>query len=104
MRLLAPIAIYGLRASEPCQLFYEHLSADWLDVPCLPELAYYTKGHRGKRLPVMAGLDTLLRPVAEARSSGLIYLCRGVVTDGRTAIPPPDCALRSSNGSVRTSR
>ena len=31
LRLFAPIAIYGLRASEPCFLFYEHLNGDWLD-------------------------------------------------------------------------
>ena len=49
LRLFAPMALYGLRASEPCFLFEEHLREDWLDVPCLPEMAYFTKGRREKR-------------------------------------------------------
>ena len=59
LRLFGPMAIYGLRASEPCLLFHEHLRGDWLDVPCLPELAYYTKGRREKRLPIIPGLDSV---------------------------------------------
>ena len=81
LRLFGPIAIYGLRASEPCLLFHEHLHGDWLDVPCLPELAYYTKGRRAKRLPLIPCLGRLLRTSAEARPSGLLYLRRGVITN-----------------------
>jgi integrase len=84
LRLFSPLVIYGLRAAEPCLLFYEHLRDGWLDVPCLPELAYYTKGRREKRLPIIAGMDALLRPAAETRTSGLLYLRRGTVVDSGT--------------------
>ena len=85
LRLFAPMAIYGLRAGEPCMLFHEHFGGGWLNVPCLPELAFYTKGRREKRLPILPCLDTLVRTVAETPSGGLIYLRRGVVATSKAA-------------------
>jgi hypothetical protein len=58
LRLFGLLAIYGLRASEPCLLFHEHLRGDWLDVPCLPELGYYTKAaakNGSRSYPVWTG-------------------------------------------------
>ena len=78
LRLFALLTIYGLRASEPCLLFHEHLHADWVNVCCLPELAYFTKGRRDKRLPMIPCLGTLLRTTTvDPPPAGLIYLRRG---------------------------
>jgi hypothetical protein len=85
LRLFGPVIVFGLRAAEPCLLFYEHVRDDWLTVPCLPELDYYTKGRREKRLPIIPGLDMVLRSAAAARSSGLLYLRRGVLANTATA-------------------
>ena len=82
LRLFAPIALYGLRASEPCFLFEEHLREDWLDVPCLPELAYYTKGRREKRLPILPCLSALFRPMVGPNPRGLLYRRRNVIATG----------------------
>lgn len=79
LRLFAPLAVYGLRAAEPCYLLYEHLDQDWLRVPCLPELAYQTKGRREKRLPLIPCLAALLQPRSQSTTAGLLYLRRGVV-------------------------
>ena len=85
LRLFSPLVLYGLRAAEPCLLFSEHLHDGWLDVPCLRELDYYTKGRRKKRLPIIAGMDALLRPATASQFSGLLYLRRGVDVDPITA-------------------
>ena len=85
LRLFAPLAIYGLRASEPCLLLHERLRSDWLDVPCLPDLAYYTKGRREKRLPMISCLDSLLQAGAQTPSAGLLYLRRSVVAEPGSA-------------------
>jgi len=85
LRLFAPMALYGLRASEPCFLFQEHLRGDWLDVPCLPELAYYTKGRREKHLPVLACLSALFRPMVESNPGGLLYRRRNVIASSAVA-------------------
>jgi hypothetical protein len=75
LRLFSPMALYGLRAAKPCFPFHEHLDNNWLKVPCLPELAYDTEGHREKRLPVIpciAGLSTVIRstrPLASCMSA-----------------------------------
>ena len=85
LRLFGPLALYGMRASEPCMLLHEQLGANWLDVPCLPELCYFTKGRRAKRLPIIPALGNLLRSGSEGSSSGLIYLRRGVATPTKSA-------------------
>src|SRR5205814_4483386 len=36
LRLFVPVILFGLRAAEPCGLFAEHLSEDWLGVPATP--------------------------------------------------------------------
>ena len=62
-RLFAPMILFGLRAAEPCFLFREHVTDDWLEVPNLPELDYLTKGRRDKRFPwtfELAGFRDLL--------------------------------------------
>ena len=76
--------VYG--PSEPCLLFREHFHGGWLDVPCLPDLDYYTKGRREKRLPIIPGLDALLQPGTQSPPAGLLYLRRGVVADTATAV------------------
>ena len=83
LRLFGPIAIYGLRAAEACFLFHEHLGKSWLDVPCLPEVDYFTKGRRAKRLPVIPAIDVLLRSNAIDSPSGLLYLRRDATSVGR---------------------
>ncbi len=87
LRLFGPLAVYGLRAGEPCFFFCEHLHGGWLDVPCLPELAYFTKGRRAKRLPVIPCLDRLLRAGVPGRSAGLMYLRRGIAGEAEAASP-----------------
>ena len=85
LRLFGPFAIYGMRASEPCMLLREQLGDNWLDVPCLPELCYFTKGRRAKRLPIIPTLGNLLRSGTVGSSSGLLYLRRGVTTGAKSA-------------------
>jgi integrase len=85
LRLFGPLAIYGLRASEPCLLLHERLGNNWLDVPCLPELCYFTKGRRAKRLPIIPTLGNLLRAGTGDSSSGLLYLRRGIATATKSA-------------------
>jgi len=87
LRLFGLMALYGLRASEPCFLFEEHLRGDWLDVPCLPELAYCTKGRREKRLPVLPCLNGLMQSTVASRSYGLLYLRRNVIATADEAAP-----------------
>ena len=70
LRLFSPIIIYGLRAAEPCFLFHEHVNAGWLDVPCLPEVNYFTKGRRAKRLPLIPAIAALLLPTPGPSPSG----------------------------------
>lgn len=77
--LFAPMVLYGLRAAEPCFLFRESLDGSWLNVPCLPELAYLTKGRREKRLPLLPALKTVLAPLLTLQPSGVLYLRRGVI-------------------------
>jgi integrase len=79
LRLFAPLTVYGLRAAEPCFLLYEHLDQDWLRVPCMPELAYQTKGRREKRLPVLPCITALLHPPSQSAAAGFLYVRRGVI-------------------------
>lgn len=81
--LFAPMALYGLRAAEPCFLFREHLHDDWLDVPCLPDLGYYTKGRREKRLPLLPCLNNLFRSAVASNSEGLLYRRREVIANAK---------------------
>jgi hypothetical protein len=72
-KLFGPMILFGLRASEPCFLFHEHLTQDWLEVPNIDDLDYFTKGKRGKRFPwtkEIAGLRDLLQ--GDGRP-GLLY-------------------------------
>lgn len=84
LSLFAMLALYGLRASEPCFLFREDLDIEggWLKVPCRPELAYVTKGRREKRLPLVSPVAGLLAPAATTPQSGLLFLRRAVL-EGR---------------------
>ena len=123
LRLFGPIAIFGLRASEPCLLFHEHLSRDWLDVPCLPELAYYTKGRRDKASPdrVRTRLDCFgrhweMRPFRVALSASRRdrqrrhrTARRGIAQDARNrvfsgaALPPGFARSPTGTGSATDS-
>ena len=76
LRLFAPIALYGLRPSELCFLFREHIDQHTLVILCQPDLDYLTKGGRDKRLPLVTCLETLL--VAPATYDGVVYLRRRV--------------------------
>jgi len=86
LRLFGPMALYGLRAAEPCFLFHEHLDNDWLKVPCLPELAYDTKGHREKRLPVIPCIAGLLNGDPQHSTTGLLYVRRDAHTGRQTSL------------------
>jgi integrase len=70
-----PLVFFGLRASEPCYLFAEHLEEGWLRVRCLPELDYETKGRRDKRLPLVGRLGPL---IGAGCRRGLLLLRRNV--------------------------
>lgn len=74
LRLFVPIVLFGLRASEPCFLFHEHVAGDWLRVPNLPELAYQTKGKREKRFPLIPELATFWRLLHGPSQEGLLFI------------------------------
>jgi integrase len=93
LRLFAPLALYGLRAAEPCMLFHEHLGQDWLSVVCLPDLAYETKGRRDKLLPVVPGLLALFEPSPGLTATGVLYQRRRVLS-GAEAAPLLGASLR----------
>ena len=77
LRLFAPIALYGLRASEPAFLFNEFIEPGWLNVRCIGELDYQTKGRRDKRLPLIGPMADLLR-ASHTNEHGLMYYRRAV--------------------------
>jgi hypothetical protein len=88
--LFSLLVCYGLRAAEPCFLFREFLTADWLRVPCLPEIHYVPKGRRDKRLPILEPIASVLTPSDSA--TGLLFV-RREVCEG-TVIPPlQSCSL-----------
>ena len=64
---------YGLRAAEPCWLFAESISYDWLRVECDRQLGYTTKGRRDKRLPMIEPVRRALAIAACPRSEGLLF-------------------------------
>jgi hypothetical protein len=83
LRLFAPIVLYGLRATEPCFLFGEHVQDGWLKVQCLDGLAYQTKGRRDKRFPLLPCLEAMNK---EHPGKGLSFLRRPVV-EGEESAP-----------------
>jgi hypothetical protein len=85
LRLFVPMLLFGLRAAEPCLLFREFLDAEWLRVPCLPELGYSTKGRRDKRFPLLEDLRDFWALLRDGRAHGLLYQRRAVVESGETA-------------------
>jgi hypothetical protein len=85
LRLFAPLLLFGLRAAEPCFLFAEYLEGGWLRVPCNPDLAYQTKGRRGKRFPLIEELQPLWDELGWGRQ-GLLYE-RRAVAEGREEAP-----------------
>jgi integrase len=78
--VLAPLFLYGLRASEPIFLFHEHVAEDWVRFPCIEGLNYQTKGLRDKRLPRIGALAKLWGHNENSR--GLV-LTRRRVAEGR---------------------
>ena len=92
LRLFAPVILFGLRASEPCFLFREHLAGDWLTVPNIPALDYQTKGRRDKRFPLAADLAPLWDGLRGQQPRGLLFV-RRAVSDGRDTPPLFGAAL-----------
>jgi hypothetical protein len=79
LRLFVPLILYGLRPSELCFLFHEYLEIDWLQVPCHPELNYFTKGGRSKRLPLQEELAPFWASLRQGKDHGFLYERRSVV-------------------------
>lgn len=86
LRLFVPLLVFGLRAAEPCFLFREYLDADWLRVPCNRDLDYETKGHRSKRFPLVAALQSFWEELRRGGGQGLLYERRAVV-EGQERAP-----------------
>ncbi|HEY1376060.1 MAG TPA: hypothetical protein VGF55_04670 [Gemmataceae bacterium] len=78
LRLFAPLALFGLRAAEPCFLLSEDLSDGWLLVPCRPELGVTTKGRRDKRFPLLADLADFWALLRGGGPRLLLYRRRGL--------------------------
>jgi len=68
--IFAALVFYGLRPSELSFAFREDMNDDWLSIVCRPDLAYFTKGRKNKRLPVVEPLRSLL---ASDRCTGLLF-------------------------------
>ena len=77
LALFGPILLYGLRATEPTNVFCEHVDSDWFKVICVPELDYLTKGKRDKRFPMIAIVKKLLVPRLTLSTQGLLFTRRG---------------------------
>lgn len=92
LRLFATMLLCGLRAAEPVFLFHSHITDRWLDVGCLPDLAYVTKGARHKRVPLVAELACLLGMSQATTQGGLLFLRRRVA-EGRQKPPLLSCGL-----------
>jgi hypothetical protein len=86
LKLFVPVVLFGLRAAEPCFLFREYLDSHWLNVPCIPELGYRTKGRRDKRLPLIDDLRPFWDELQRERRHGLLYE-RRAVSEGRELAP-----------------
>jgi hypothetical protein len=94
LRLFAPMVLFGLRAAEPCFLFAEDLTADWLAVPNRPALAVLTKGRRDKWFPLVPALAPLWDLLRAGLAGGLLFH-RRAVGEGRER---PPLAGRSADG------
>ena len=81
LRLFATLALYGLRAAEPVFLLSENVGDGWLKVPCLPEIAYATKGIRAKTFPLFPPMVELIG-CGGGNMSPLVFVRRAVF-DGR---------------------
>ncbi len=79
LKLFSPLIFYGLRPSELCFLFEEHLDQAWMRVVCQPELDYFTKGRRDKYLPFVPCLREMFATAADIETSSLLFLRRRVV-------------------------
>jgi integrase len=90
LRLFTPLVFYGLRPGELVYLFREMLGSDgdsdgFLNVACIEELGYLTKGRRNKRLPLLGPIATLLK--RDDANVGLLFHRRGVQgRDGRASL------------------
>jgi hypothetical protein len=78
LRLFSLLMLYGLRAAEPCFLFQEQAERGWLNVNCDPQLDYFVKGRRDKRLPMIEPLTCLLGMDGRTAPKGLIFQRRSV--------------------------
>jgi len=100
-KLFAPMILFGLRASEPCYLFREHLTENGLEVPNIDDLDYFTKGRRGKRFPwtpELAGLRVLLYSDG---NQGLLYRRSDFSGLGHPAVESPSLAQISDEYHLR---
>lgn len=73
LRLFVCMLLFGLRAAEPCYLFVEYMSDDWLQVPCIPDLDVKTKGRRDKRFPLLPELKEFWEMLRDSRPHGLLF-------------------------------
>ena len=73
------LVFFGLRPSELTFAFRESLTADWLQISCHPELSYFTKGRRDKRLPLIPEIERIL-PNA-SWTTGLLFSSRRVAEE-----------------------
>jgi hypothetical protein len=78
LRLFVPLILFGLRPSELCFLIHEHLDSDWLQAACIPDLSYYSKGKRSKRLPLIEELNSFWGTLRQNKKHGLLYERRAV--------------------------
>lgn len=81
LSLFGPMVLFGLRASEPIFLFHEHCSDGFLTVGCLPEIDYWTKGRRSKRLPLLERLNGLWGHLCGSDATGFLYRQRHFPSD-----------------------
>jgi len=89
LRLFASIVLYGLRATEPCFLFGDHICNGWVKVQCLDGLAYQTKGRRDKRFPLLP----CLKAMNKSLGNGLVFL-RRLVAEGKEKAPQAGASLQ----------
>jgi len=79
LRLFVPLLFFGLRAAEPCTLFIEHMTEEWLKIPCIPELNVLTKGRRDKRFPLLAEMKPFWDLLRGGRTHELLFERRRVL-------------------------
>ena len=101
LSIFAPLLLYGLRPGELGWLFRERHDGHWLNVACLPELDYMTKGRRDKQFPIVDCLPTLWDSRRALGAGGLMYVHRRVA-EGRAKPPLRDKTLESLVGEYRS--